>query len=274
MDSPETKQGSDAPNSKQIKQTELQKPEAKCLAINSTICLLLFGLAFFISWQRGGTKLEAGFVGANSPVGVSAELRGENEENPLAMSGDEALTVEPLGYPGGSGSRQAFGYGNGQAFGYGSGQASGSSNGQAQGYSNGQAPLIELPPMPKTGLPPMSSFNAVSKCPLPLDDYCFDVQFGQTAYSLVWQGFTDLALDSAAWKVLSFLNNDGWRLEDYGYLDLFSDAWGCVVSRQTGDASGEVLTITIMPLEKYSSVGPANPVTINVVYLSTAFVKG
>ena len=62
-------------------------------------------------------------------------------------------------------------------------------------------------------------------------------------------------------------------LGEAGFVDLYGDAWSCLASRQTteleGEAFGEVLTVTIMPRQKYETISTTNPMVVSVVYMTT-----
>ncbi|MCL2150783.1 MAG: hypothetical protein FWH50_00975 [Coriobacteriia bacterium] len=107
--------------------------------------------------------------------------------------------------------------------------------------------------------------TAPINCPLPLADFCYAVDYRESGNRPTWQAFCLLPCEDAAETLLLALRETHvWRLEEQGYLDLFGDAWGCVVSQ----ADGQVLVITARLKAKYSPLGSDNPMVIRLVYLS------
>jgi hypothetical protein len=139
-------------------------------------------------------------------------------------------------------------------------------------------PVAVLPQqqIPQAGLS-IATVDQTANCPLPLADYCGQLSYEATDRSLIWQGETPLTLVQAAEQMLLVLATDGWVLEDSGFVDLYGDAWSCLASRQTvqqeTEVFGEVLTITIMPRQKYEPISTANPMVISIVYMTTESIK-
>jgi hypothetical protein len=120
---------------------------------------------------------------------------------------------------------------------------------------NGQMPGASM-----EALPPGESVD----CPVPLAEFCTEVLFEQAASFGVWWGLAQLDIEDAAGWLLEILAGTGWSLHEYGYMDLFSDVWGCVVSRN----DQEVLVITVMARDKNAQVTQSNPMIIRIAHLT------
>ena len=75
-------------------------------------------------------------------------------------------------------------------------------------------PFAALPQqqLPQAGLS-FATLDEVANCPLPLADYCSQLSYKATDYSMQWQGETQLTLPQAAEQLLKALAIDGWVLE-------------------------------------------------------------
>ncbi|MCL2631557.1 MAG: hypothetical protein FWD45_00465 [Coriobacteriia bacterium] len=149
------------------------------------------------------------------------------------------------------------------------------SNTRSQNESLPQSERAQLPKLPEilSADVVLDSEPDGALCPIFLGDYCYQVRFGQTEYSQVWEGYSELSLEQSAESVLNDLYAEGWKLESSGFIDLFGDAWSCLVSRQSASGEYHVLIITIMPRQKYEAISADNPMVIYVVLMSTEFVE-
>ncbi|MDR2957225.1 MAG: hypothetical protein LBU61_03455 [Coriobacteriales bacterium] len=137
---------------------------------------------------------------------------------------------------------------------------------------NGSAHAAETPSIPDipdiatTTAPAPVPSQQNNQCPIPLAGFCHEVSYNPDQNNSIWQGSSELSCADAAEQVLVLLQNDEWVLEEYGYLDLFGNAWGCVVSKKE---NGEALVITVMPKHKYEPISSDNPMLTNVLYLTS-----
>jgi hypothetical protein len=147
---------------------------------------------------------------------------------------------------------------------------------QSMPTPDGDRPLpLPLPPEPPaatvpTPLAPPTPGSASTACPVRLDGFCYAVVSLPGEYTQAWRGYSTLSCGDAAEQALLALRDDGWTLQEHGYIDLFGDAWSCIVSRPE---SGEVLMVTVMPLHKYEPAGQDNPMTVSVVCLVTEGIE-
>jgi len=141
--------------------------------------------------------------------------------------------------------------------------------------TNGQTSLMpNVQLLPELGLLPPLADTDESHCPIPIHEYGTEAKFEQDEHFLSWSVVSERPLASLAEEILSFLRLDSWTLEEYGYIDLFSEAWSCLASRQIGrpqsdETGGDVLIITILPSNKHEIVGGVNLNTVRVVYMSS-----
>lgn len=127
------------------------------------------------------------------------------------------------------------------------------------------------PSPPSGALPPSGPAGAgEAGCPLRLGGFCHTVEALPSAAYQSWRGYSQLSCDQAAEQVLLALRDDGWTLEEHGYLDLYQEAWGCIVSRP---GQGEVLMVTVAPLHKYEPSGQGNPMTVGVIRLTASGIE-
>jgi len=123
-----------------------------------------------------------------------------------------------------------------------------------------ELPVAEIPTVPALPLSP------THECPVSLSGLCYQVDFTEQQFAQVWIGYSDKSCSEAAEILLLALRDDGWTLEEHGFVDLFGDAWSCVVSRND---SSQVLIITVMPKHKYDPLGPENPMIIRISYMTS-----
>jgi len=120
---------------------------------------------------------------------------------------------------------------------------------------------------------PTLSTRAENQCPLPLDTVCYSIDYSQDEYLESWQGSSDLSVAEAAESMLITLRDAGWKLEEYGYLGLLNNDWGCLVSRQTADTTGEVLMITITREPEDATTEVSSSTIIRIVRISTDSIE-
>jgi hypothetical protein len=123
-----------------------------------------------------------------------------------------------------------------------------------------ELPVAEIPSVPALPLSP------THECPVSLSGLCYQVDFTEQQFAQVWTGYSEKSCSEAAEILLLALRDDGWTLEEHGFVDLFGDAWSCVVSRND---SSQVLIITVMPKHKYDPLGSENPMIIRISYMSS-----
>ena len=142
-------------------------------------------------------------------------------------------------------------------------------NASGIGTGTGAAPPIGISEVRDTLTKDPGNQDA-PQCPVALFDYCYQVDYQDSDEYSLWRGMSDVSCGNAAEAVLLSLRDQGWSLDEYGYMDLFGNAWGCIVSNRE---SGQVLVVTIMPNHKYEQPGEGNPMITSVMYFNAENVE-
>jgi hypothetical protein len=129
--------------------------------------------------------------------------------------------------------------------------------------------IIDIRPVDQVETSCIRPGNLNMQCPVSLTEFCFAVQCQSGSPFIVWLGYSDQSLPRVAESILLLLDNDGWTLLENGYLDIFNDAWGCLVSRQVEAGAGEVLEVIIMPTFKYEAISQTNPLVVRIIQMTT-----